>query len=121
MEMIKDLQYYMSLDYDIAIRDLDENEGGGVLAYYIDIPFIMGDGENKEEAVNDLKEAFNTYVISSLKYGERIIEPKQDTKSKRINITMPNYLLKKIDEYAKKHHISRSAFLQQVSQKELLS
>ncbi len=121
MEMIKDLKYYMSLDYDIAVRCLDESEGGGILAYYIDMPFIMGDGKNKKEAVKDLKEAFHNYIIASLKHGDRIIEPKQDTRSKRINITMPNYLLKKIDEYAKKHHISRSAFLQQVSQKELLA
>ena len=121
MEMIKDLEYYMSLEYDIVVRELDETEGGGILAYYIDMPFLMGDGETKEEAVSDLKEVFYEYVLSSLKHGERILEPKQDTKSKRINITMPNYLIKKIDAYAKEHHMTRSAFLQQVSQKELLT
>jgi predicted RNase H-like HicB family nuclease len=115
MEMIKDLEYYMSLNYDIAVRDLDENEGGGVLAYYIDIPFIVGDGETKEEALNDLKEAFRAYVVSSLKHGDRVIEPKQANMSKRINITLPNYLLEQIDKYAKNHHMSRSAFLQQAS------
>jgi len=115
MEMIKDLEYYMSLDYDIAIRDLDENEGGGILAYYIDIPFVAGDGETKEEALDDLREAFHAYVASSLKNGDRIVEPKQATMSKRINITLPNYLLEQIDKYTKKHHISRSAFLQQAS------
>lgn len=115
MEMIKDLEYYMLLDYDIAVRSLDETEGGGILAYYIDIPFIAGDGETKEEAIKDLKDAFQAYVISSLKDGERIVEPKQATASKRINITLPNYLLEQIDKYTKKHHITRSAFLQQAS------
>jgi hypothetical protein len=33
MEMIKDLNYYMSLDYDIAVRDLEDNEGGWILAF----------------------------------------------------------------------------------------
>lgn len=115
MEMIKDLEYYMSLNYDIAVRDLDENEGGGVLAYYIDVSFIVGDGETKEEALDDLKEAFRAYVASSLKHGDRVIEPKQANMSKRINITLPNYLLEQIDKYTKKHHMSRSAFLQQAS------
>ena len=70
--MIKDLKYYMLLDYDIVVRDLTDKEGGGVLAYYIDLPFIMGDGDTKSEARNAQK-------------------------SKRINITLPNDLLNKID------------------------
>jgi metal-responsive CopG/Arc/MetJ family transcriptional regulator len=37
--------------------------------------------------------------------------------TKRINITLPNYLLEKIDEYAKNYHMSRSAFIQQASKK----
>lgn len=118
--MIKDLEYYMSLDYDVAIRDLDENEGGGILAYYIDMPFIAGDGETKEEAISDLKEAFSAYALSCLKHGDRIVEPKQAAMSKRINITLPQYLLDRIDKYTKEHHISRSAFLQQAS-KQVLS
>ena len=118
--MIKDLDYYMSLDYDIAVRDLDENEGGGVLAYYVDIPSIMGDGETKEEAVEDVINAFKAYVTVSLKHKDRIIEPKESQKSKRINITLPNDLLNKIDEFVKNHNMTRSAFLQQASRKILL-
>lgn len=110
--MVKDLDYYMSLDYDIAVRDLEDNEGGGVLAYYMDLPFILGDGDTKEEAIRDLKNAFKAYVISSLKHNDKIVEPKHINASKRINITIPAYLLEKIDEYAKKHSLSRSAFLQ---------
>jgi len=121
MEMIKDLQYYISLDYDIAIRDLTPDEGGGILAYYIDLPFIMGDGETKDEAIEDLKNAFKSYVVVCLKNQDRIVEPKNAQKSKRINITMPNDLLNKIDEFIKDHHISRSAFLQQASRKILAS
>lgn len=113
--MIKDLDYYLSLDYDIAIRDLEDYEGGGVLAYYVDLPFILGDGETKNEAIKDVKKAFRAYAISALKHKEVILEPKSTQASKRINITIPTYLLKKIDEYTKKHHISRSAFLQQAS------
>jgi len=112
MEMIKDLKYYIALDYDIAARDLEENEGGGVLAYYIDLPFIMGDGNTKDEAIEDLKNAFKSYVVVSLKHQDRIVEPKDAQKSKRINITLPADLLNLIDEFSKSHNISRSLFLQ---------
>jgi len=104
--MIKDLKYYMSLDYDIAVRDLEENEGGGVLAYFIDLPFIMGDGNNKDEAIEDLKNAFKSYVVVSLKHQDRILEPKDGQKSKRINITLPTDLLNLIDDFTKSHNHS---------------
>jgi len=117
--MIKDLKYYISLDYDIACRDLTDDEGGGVLAYYIDLPFIMGDGDTNDEAIKDLKNAFKSYAVVCLKNKDRIVEPENAQKSKRINITLPNDLLNKIDEFAKGHHISRSAFLQQASRQVL--
>ena len=66
------------------------------MAYYIDIPFIMGDGETKEEAIKDLKNALRAYVTVSLKNKDRIIEPKELQKSKRINITFLADLLSKI-------------------------
>jgi predicted RNase H-like HicB family nuclease len=119
MEMIKDLEYYTALDYDIAVRVLDENEGGGFLAYYVDMPFIMGDGETKEEAIKDVKSAFAVYVTSALKHNDRIVEPKHQIMAKRLNITIPNYLLEKIDAYTKNNNITRSAFIQQAS-KQLL-
>jgi predicted RNase H-like HicB family nuclease len=119
MEMIKDLEYYLGLDYDIVVRDLDENEGGGFLAYFVDMPFIMGDGETKEEAIKDVKSAFEMYIVSALKHNDRIVEPKHQTMAKRLNITIPNYLLEKIDAYTKNHNITRSAFIQQAS-KQLL-
>jgi predicted RNase H-like HicB family nuclease len=115
--MIKDLEYYLALDYDIAVRELDESEGGGFVAYYIDLPFILGDGSTKDEAIKDVKSAFKAYIMSALKHNDKIIEPKDANMTKRINITLPNYLLEKIDEYAKNYHMSRSAFIQQASKK----
>ena len=119
--MIKDLKYYISLDYNIAVRDLEIDEGGGILAYYIDLPFIMGDGNTKDEAIEDLKSAFKSYVVDCLKNKDRILEPKSAQKSKRINITLPNDLLNKIDDFIKNNNISRSAFLQQASRQVLAS
>lgn len=37
---------------------------------------------------------------------------KINVKSERVNVSMPTNLLRSIDDYAKEHHMSRSAFIQ---------
>ncbi|MDQ7084259.1 MAG: type II toxin-antitoxin system HicB family antitoxin [Sulfurovum sp.] len=108
---MKNKAYYLNLEYEIATRNLSEDEGGGILAYYTDLPFIAGDGENMEEAINDAKSAFGCYVDVALEKGDVIKEPSHLMKTKRINITIPLYALEKIDKYEKSHNINRSTFL----------
>ena len=99
--MIKDKDYYLSLDYDIIVDKISESDGGGYFAYYKDIPTIMGDGESIDEAIEDVKSAFKSFVEVSLKNRDLIPEPRNINKSKRVNVTIPSYLLNKIDEYVK--------------------
>ena len=109
--MMKSRNYYLNLEYGIATRVLEEEEGGGLLAYYTDMPFIAGDGESLEEAILDAKSAFASYVDVSLEKGTVIKEPAHLNKTKRINITVPLFALEKIDKYAKNHNMNRSTFL----------
>ena len=109
--MMKNRAYYMNLEYGIATRNLSDEEGGGVLAYYTDLPFIAGDGESMEEAINDAKSAFGCYLDVALEKGDVVKEPSHLMKTKRINITIPLYALEQIDNYAKSHNINRSTFL----------
>jgi len=108
---MKNRDYYLNLEYGIATRNLSEKEGGGILAYYIDLPFIAGDGESIEEAISDAKSAFGCYLDVALEKGELIKEPSHLLKSKRINITVPIYALEQIDKYAKSKNMNRSTFL----------
>jgi len=108
---MKNKAYYLNLEYGIATRNLSEEEGGGILAYYTDLPFIAGDGESMEEAINDAKSAFGCYLDVALEKGDVIKEPSHLMKTKRINITIPLYALEQIDKYAKSHNINRSTFL----------
>ncbi|MEA3456377.1 MAG: type II toxin-antitoxin system HicB family antitoxin [Campylobacterota bacterium] len=110
---MKNRDYYMNLEYGIATRILADQEGGGVLAYYTDFPFIAGDGKSIEEAIADVKSAFGCYLDVALEKGDSIMEPSHLTKTKRINITIPLYALEKIDKYTKSHNINRSTFLVQ--------
>ena len=53
--MIKNLNYYMKLDYNIITRELTKEEGGGYLAYYELYDGVIADGESEEEAINEVK------------------------------------------------------------------
>ncbi len=108
---MKNKDYYLELEYGIATRKLSQEEGGGILAYYIDLPFISGDGENIEEAINDAKSAFECYLDVAIEKKDIIKEPSHLMKTKRINITIPIYALNKIDKYTNAHKINRSTFL----------
>ena len=114
-------QYYLNLEYGIARRKLTEEEGGGTVAYYTDMPFIAGDGENIAEAIEDARSAFSSYLDVALKEGDIIKEPSHLTKTKRINITVPLYALERIDQYAKSHNMNRSTFLVESALKQLVS
>jgi len=109
--MKKDKAYYMALEYGIATRELSKEEGSGIVAYFTDIPFIAGDGEDIAEAIKDAKSAFASYLDVALKQGDVVKEPSHLTKTKRINITIPIYALERIDKYTKSHNMNRSTFL----------
>ena len=109
--MIKDKNYYISIEYDIIIDSLNESDGGGYFAYYKDIPSVMGDGETKDEAIDDVKKAFECFVEISIKNKEIIKEPQNIYNKKKINITIPKDKLIGLDLYVKEHNTNRSQVL----------
>ena len=108
---MKSIDYYLNLDYEIIIRKISEEDGGGYFAYYKDFKGVMGDGETADEAIEDVKSAFKSYLEVALENKEKINEPSHLMKTKRINITVPIYALEKIDNYAKSLNMNRSTFL----------
>ena len=106
-------EYYLNLDYEITVRKLSEEDGGGYFAYYKDFKGVMGDGESIEEAMIDVKSAFSCYLEVAIGNKEVIKEPSHLDRSKRINITIPISVLNKIDNYVKDHHTSRSSFFKE--------
>ena len=109
--MIKDKNYYMNIDYDIIVDSLSEADGGGYFAYYKDIPSVMGDGETKDEAIEDVKKAFECFVEISIKNKDIIKEPQNIYKKEKINITIPKDKLIGLDLYVKEHNTNRSKVL----------
>lgn len=98
----KDLNYYMNLPYEIIVRKLSADEGGGYFASYKDFPCIMGDGESEAEAIADVKKAFKFVIETDLAEGKVIKELKQKTdKTKNLAITLKESLIELVEIIAK--------------------
>jgi predicted RNase H-like HicB family nuclease len=110
--MQKDLSYYMDLDYEIIIKRTKKDDKNSWLAYYKDFKNVNSEGESASEAIYSVREAFVEYVKFAIEKKQHIFEPSEHERAVRINISINAASLKKIDDYIKPLHISRSAFLQ---------
>ena len=110
---MKDLAYYMSLPYEIKVKKLSKEEGGGFGAQMpIFEPFALffGQGKSEAEAIEDLWQAFAAHVEDALKHGDFIPEPTKPL-SKNYAITMKTNIMEQIDKEASRLGISRSALI----------
>ena len=62
-------------DYPFNIRPLSEEEGGGFLVTFPDLPGCMADGETPEEAIADARGAFDCWMAAHVEDGRPIPEP----------------------------------------------
>lgn len=64
------------LDYDVIVRPLSKEEGGGYLAYFPDIPGCQADGATPEEALLQAEDALESWIKTAKEFGDIIPEPK---------------------------------------------
>ena len=62
-------------DYRFAVRPLSDEEGGGYLVEYPDIPGCMSDGETVEEAIANGREALRDCIDVFRESGRTISKP----------------------------------------------
>ncbi len=118
----------MKLYIGIIHKDADSDYG----VSFPDFPGCISGGESLEEARAMGEEALNFHVEMMVEAGEPIPEPstldavmrdpdfqdgvaimlplKQSPKVVRVNITLPDDVLKAVDAYAEKHGYTRSGF-----------
>lgn len=72
---MKNLEYYLNLNYEIKIRKLSDDEGGGWFAEIPLLPGCMSDGETSQEAIANVNDAKKDWLQSSLELGRFIPEP----------------------------------------------
>lgn len=61
--------------YPFTVRPLSEEDGGGFLIEYPDLPGCVSDGETPEEAMEHGREAAEAYIKSCVKHGDRVPAP----------------------------------------------
>jgi antitoxin HicB len=64
-------------DYEIHIRPLSGEEGGGYLATVPELPGCTSDGETRAEALVNVEDAIATWLHCARKQGWAIPEPKR--------------------------------------------
>ena len=115
--MRKSLEYYLSLDYPVEIRRIDEQLGGGYIAT---IPCLgsqtfVGDGETPQEAYENLQVSKAEVFQECLDEGLQIPEPPPATEigdySGKLVVRMPRELHARLAKIAEKNNSSLNQFI----------
>jgi antitoxin HicB len=62
-------------DYPIQVQPLPDEEGGGFIAFAIDLPGCMSDGDTQEEAIANLRDAIEAWTEEARALGREIPQP----------------------------------------------
>jgi predicted HicB family RNase H-like nuclease len=116
---MKNLEYYLSLNYPIEVLTIPTDEGGG---FYVCIPQLgrkafQADGETIEEALNNLQALKEESFARMLENGIPIPEPIQETDeeySGKFLVRVPKELHRAIVYNAKKNNSSLNQYIQYI-------
>jgi antitoxin HicB len=84
-------------EYPFTVRPLSEEDGGGYLIEYPDIPGCMSDGETPEEAVVNGRDALRCALLTLMEFNETIPEPGSKM--------LPSDLRDRLNTIADKRHV----------------
>lgn len=63
------------MSYDVLVRELAEDDGGGYVALVPDLRGCMGDGDTPEEAIADVREAIIEWCHAQRAAGREVPSP----------------------------------------------
>jgi antitoxin HicB len=96
-------------DYPMTVRPLTEEEGGGYLVEFPDLPGCMGDGETAAEALANAAEAQAAWIAAMQQAGRPIPAPGTDPAegySGKWVLRTPRSLHRSLAERAKREGVS---------------
>lgn len=97
----------MNLNYEIRLKKLPEEDGGGWFAEIPQLPGCMSDGESPDEALTNLNDAKRGWIETSLELGREIPEPASlEDFSGQLRVRMPKSLHRTLSERAKDENVS---------------
>lgn len=107
---MKDLNYYLNLDYPLNVRPDPDDDG-----YIVDFPdlrYCVGTGDTIEEAINDAMIAKSEWIKAALEKNINVPEPSErEEYNGRISLRIPKSLHKMVIEAAKKEGVSANQYL----------
>lgn len=108
---MKDLNYYLNLNYEIKIRKLTDEEGGGWFAEIPLLPGCISDGATPEDAIINLNDAKKCWIETYLELGRSVPEPEADDFSGQLRLRMPKSLHRALSEKAREENISLNQYI----------
>ena len=64
-------------DYEVRIRPLADEDGGGFFAEVPELPGCMSDGETPQEALDNAYDAIACWIEGAREMGRAVPEPKR--------------------------------------------
>jgi len=106
---VKNLEYYMGLNYKIEIIK-DENEGGYVLSV-VELKGCLTIADDLENGMKMIEDAKKQWLIAALESGYEIPEPnKLENYSGQFKLRLPKSLHKELAERSKQEGISMNQY-----------
>ena len=98
------------LEYPLEIRPLAQDEGGGWLITYPDLPGCMSDGETPEEAIANGRDALAAW-LEAAKASGRVTPAPGESPSGKFVTRVPRSLHARLAARAKQEGVSMNALV----------
>lgn len=95
--------------YSFTIRPLSEDDGGGYMIEYPDLPGCVSDGDTPEEAIRNGRDAVKAYLLDCQKHGDPI--PKPTTASGQWRQRVPRSLHARLVARAREEGVSLNSLV----------
>ena len=108
---IKDLDYYDSLPYTIALEPWDDGGGAYWVARVVELPYCAIHGDTPEEALEEIKTVKREWLETSIELGNPIPEPVSREYSGQIRLRLAPSLHKLLSERAGIEDVSLNQYM----------
>jgi antitoxin HicB len=92
--------------YPFVVRRLPDEEGGGYLIEYPDVPHCLADGQTPEEAIRHGREALEACLVTIAEFGKRVPQPGSRGNSGQWRQRVPKSLHARLVERAEHEGVS---------------
>lgn len=97
--------------YPVEVKPLPEEDGGGWLATFLDLPGCMGDGETPEAAIADGYAAAQAWLVVAAQHGDPIPEPGAGGESGKFVTRVPKSLHSRLAARAEQEGVSMNTLV----------